>query len=289
MITGIDKSSGEKLGAMELQLAENAVRDDVIVLNVHTEIADKETTIEVPRYIPSSGWIPIFGLPPYNEFIGAPQLREMEKKFQSSETNYSERFRARRKGIQGVEISLKRRMKSLEENYRIRELPLTSGNNLGMIEVDHSDGRLKMTVEREIRQERKPINQISTRLDRQENEYFKTVKREEAMPDQLILKKIRMNGVSPPILRKLFPFWNKKKFRDEVVRVLEIGYLDYGENESRLDSSRGRWYKLFNFENFDQEFLEVKEGNWKSTEIEFEGERRSVLKNYERYLYRYGG
>lgn len=288
--TGIENGKGQKIGEMKVELADPAVTDNVILLNIRSQVEDIETQFELPRYHPSSDWLEIFGLPPFNEFSGIPEFEDMDKEFQDPESNFSESFQVSKDGIHGVKMNLKRSLNGLMENYSIQEMLVPSDNrSLGIFDVSHSNGNMKILIERDIVHTRSDIHHLEeSKLEKAEKGYLEEITREEGLPDIVILKNCLFDGEAPAIYyEKLFPFWEKENYSKETVRVIEIGYLDYGSNENDLDDVHGRWYKLFNFEDFDYSYLEVREGNWESTQVKINGEEYNTLKSYEKYLYTY--
>lgn len=289
MHKGIEKPNDEHIGKVIVELDEEPVIDGTIVTRMKSKVEGKETDFKMPRHNPSADWVEVFGLPPFNEFSGIPELKNTGNSFSSKKVDISEDFKVEDKGIHGKAINLKRSLGDLEENYDIKEMITPSNHrSLGIFDITHSNGETKMLIERNIVHTRPDIYWLKdSRLSKLQKSYLEDVIREEGLPDIVISKNCLVDGTTPAAYEKMFPFWEKKNYEDEKTQLLEIGYLDYGKNENDLDDVHGRWYKLFSFDDFDHPYLEVREGNWESTEVEIDGEKQNTLKHYEKYIYKY--
>ncbi|MFB6100685.1 MAG: hypothetical protein ABEK16_05415 [Candidatus Nanohalobium sp.] len=287
----IPEADGNKLGKLTLDLADSQPRVKVLQYSVNST-GEKETKFDLPRYDAFLGWIEVFGIPPYNEWVLLDEFDGVEKNF-SGDINgekYSESLSIQDRGPAGIQLNLQREMSDLQEEYRVVELdfsPMKTNDSMALFEVDHSEGEYNARLTRQLAQEKGEIEDLREDLTDEELEYLDDVIDEEGEPSIIVLKEAEVDGSTPPVYQKMFPFWNTTNFENSGIRALEIGYMDYGDNETDVDKLHGRWYKLFSFDNFDYDHLEIREGNWKSTIAELDGETIRTKDHYEKHLYNY--
>lgn len=284
----IDSSEAEKLSELNIDFVSS--EGDVMKYKVKSD-GEYETEFELPRYDVFLGWIEIFGLPPFNEWVLLRDFDSLEKQFsgQLNGERYRESVSIEKKGPAGTEIKLNRESGDIEERYSVREIEYsksaTSGG-LAIFDVQHSQGEYHARLERSVAENPGEIEELKKDLEEDEIAYLEKVIDEEGKPSVVVLKESVVDGKAPPVYQKLFPFWGKTRFNEDGVRSIELGYMESGDSESKVDQMHGDWYKLFTFEDFDYRQLEIREGNWKSTETDFQGKKVHTKKHYEKHLYR---
>lgn len=286
MDRGLDSGEGEKIGEMQIELPEPAVKDGEALKQVKVSVEGKTSSYTVPRFS-RIDIIDTFGLPPFSEWaVGVDQVEDQEASFSSGD--HSESFRIERKSPHQINFHLDRTISDREENYAARELLLPDSDiSLGIYEVNHTAGECNFVIERSVARDRKSIEELSSeKLTSEEKNYLEKRRREERTPDLVVFKKFDITGETPAVQQDLHPFWEKTSWSGEEVRILELGYLDYGDNSTELAERHGRWYKLFSFEGFDHDRLEIREGNWRGREVETARGGINAIENYEKYLYR---
>jgi hypothetical protein len=290
-MTNLHEADGEKLGKLTIDLKDDQPREDLLEYKVESQ-GELETEFDLPRYHTFLGWIEIFGLPPCNEWVLLEDFKQLEKEFEGEikGEKYSESLKIEDKGPIGTWIELKRESGKMEEEHQAIELEYsetsTSGS-MALFNIDHSKGEYSARINRQIAENSEEVDKIKERLDKEEGKYLEARLEEEGNPSLVVFKKAEVYGSAPPVYQKMFPFWNKKEFNNSEIRILEVGYMDKGDSEEDIDNLHGRWYKLFSFEDFDHNQLEIREGNWQSTEIHFQGEKTHTKDHYEKHLYKY--
>jgi hypothetical protein len=284
MYRSIESSQGEKIGSMEI-VHGGVSADSNALKEIEAEVNGKEVHFTGSTFGKVDS-IDLFGLPPFNEWeVGIEKVENLETKF--SDGKIQETFRSEIISPSIASIHLERSKDDLDESYDIREAALPARKGIiGTFDIQSSIGECSIVLERDINNSRDEINRLRERLNEDEKEYLKDVRREERKPDVVVLKTMKIDGYAPAVKMELYPFWEKESYDNELVRCLEIGYLDYGDNETAFDRKHGKWYKLVSFEDFDHERLEIKEGNWQSREIEVSGEKRQTLDHYEKHLFK---
>lgn len=170
---------------------------------------------------------------------------------------------------------------------KVNETSTEGADERALYSSKHSSGGWSASQERFVAESETDVDELRSRLKEGEERYLDRVMEKEGEPTVVILKVSTVDGTVPPVYSEMFPFWDKKSYSEEEVRSIEIGYMDKGDTGTELDSLHGRWYKLFELEDFDHEKLEIREGEWRSTEIEFQGEQVTTKEHYEKHLYRY--
>lgn len=287
MYKGIEKGFGDQIGSILVTLPDNPVRDGHALKKVETRVEGESSTMVFPVYN-RIDFIDTFGLPPYNEWaMGVDGFRDAERSFQDTESGLEERYQCKVKLDDLVEIRLNRQLEDEKEIYEAEEMILPYYNaSVGRFRVKHSEGEMNMLIERDAARGRENIRDLEENLSPTQQRYMKKVRREESLPDIAVNKNIELKGVMPAVQQELYPFWDRKRF-DQQLDIIELGYLGYGENSTSFDQQNGRWYKLFHFENFDYPKLEIREGNWESQALDPGSEERRYMSNYEKYLYQY--
>lgn len=283
----IENTESEKIAEISIDLEES--RNNVMQYRVRST-GEKETEFELPRYDIFLGWIEIFGIPPFNEWVVLDRFDKLEKNFSGmvNGRKYSESITVEDHGVTGTVIELERESGDAWERHHVREMDYVKASTSGgvaLFEVDHSRGEYSARLVRTIAQESQDIEELREKLGERERKYLDRVTEENGEPSIVVLKEATVDGTTPPVYRRFFPFWEKKEFDESEVRSLEIGYMDRGDNETGIDELHGGWYKLFSLEDFDHSHLEIREGNWKSTDVEFEGEEQTTKQHYEKHLY----
>lgn len=285
-----EKESGinRKIGHLSMDLDPGSSTDDVMVYRVEAEVKGEEVSFEIPRYDTHLGWIKAFGVPPFNQWVLLRDFDYLNKNFSGDlgDTQYSESVEVEEKGVSGYRINLQRTSGSDEEYYntRITETPGENGK-ISLTECISSKGVYTATIKEKSYENVKPRG-IPGLTDYERN-YIEDIVEREGDPDVMNLKQAKIDGPIPAIYRKLFPFWETEEFDEKPLRAVEIGYLDRGDNDEDVDQKQGDWFKLFSFKGFDHRFLEIREGNWTSTEIELDGEEVTAKQHYEKKLYEY--
>lgn len=290
-MTDLPEATGEKLSKLTIDIADAEIDNELINYRVESD-GEKQTEFDLPRYDTHLGWIEIFGLPPYNEWVLLKEFEQLNKNFcgKINGENYSENLKIEDRGPAGVQIQLERKSGGAEETYRITELDATESSaseSAALFHVDHSDGTYDARIDRRIAQESGELEDLKQELNEKERDYIENIISMEEEPDIAVLKKAQVNGETPAVYRKMFPFWERTEFENSEIRVIELGYMEYGDTDSEVDKLHGRWYKLFSFQDFDYDQLEIREGNWRSTEVELEGQKQNTKQHYEKHLYRY--
>lgn len=287
----VPEANGNKLGKLTLDLADSQPGENTLQYRVKSS-GEMETEFDLPRYDVFLGWIEVFGIPPYNEWVLLNEFDEVEKSF-SGEINgegYSESLSIEDRGPAGIQINLHRETADSEEEHQIRELnysPVSTSGSMSLFEVDHSSGEYNARLTRQIEQGKGEIEDLREELTGEEAEYLDEIIDAEGEPSIIVLKEAEVEGSTPPVYQKMFPFWNTTEFKESEIRALEVGYMNYGDNETDVDKLHGRWYKLFSFDDFDYDHLEIREGDWKSTRAELDGETIRTKDHYEKHLYEY--
>lgn len=285
MLKDIDKPNGNRLGSLKINYAGKS-NQGVPLKKIDCSVNGESSVKVLPRYSTADN-IDLFGLPPFNEWaIGKENIENTSKEF--SDGQIEEEFRSKTFLPSTAEIKLKRKINSLKETYSLIETGIPERKAVAVLfDIKSSNGDCRITMEKDINSSRAEINKLRDRLNKTENKYLTSVRREERKPDLVLLKTMRINGEAPAAKMEMYPFWEKTSYDNELIRCLEIGYLDYGDNETKLDQNNGKWFKLMSFEDFDHPQLEIREGNWKSKKIQQDGRKIRTLKNYEKYLYSY--
>jgi len=283
-----EPGSDRKIGHLSIDLDPGSSTEDFMVYRVEAEVKGEKVSFELPRYDTHLGWIETFGVPPFNQWALLKDFDYLNKHFsgQLNGTQYSESVEVEEKGVSGHRINLQRTSGSDEEYYntRITDTPGENGK-ISLTECISSKGVYTATIREKSYENIKPRG-IPGLTDYERN-YIENIVEREGDPDVMTLKQAKIDGPIPAIYRKLFPFWETEEFDEKPLRAVEIGYLDRGDNEEDVDQKHGDWFKLFSFKGFDHQFLEIREGNWTSTEIELDGEEVTTKQHYEKKLYKY--
>ncbi|MFB6116195.1 MAG: hypothetical protein ABEK10_01670 [Candidatus Nanosalina sp.] len=276
-----------RIGSLSIDLDRERSNDEVMIYSVEAEVEGEETRFELPRYDTHLGWIEVFGLPPFNEWVLLREFQYLNKSFsgQLNGENYSESIEVEKKGVTGHRINLQRTMEDEEEYYNIRTFETPQGNTDSIFECINSRGVYTAAITK--KEINNPDEGDLKILGEEQRKYAQKIFEKEGQPDKLTLKKSRIDGPTPAIYRKLFPFWDKEEFDDSQVISVELGYLNQGDNKTELDKAHGDWFKLFQFQEFDHSMLEIREGNWRSTTDWFKGDRKNTKEHYEKHLYTY--
>lgn len=281
---GIDR----KIGHLSIDLDPGSSTGDVLVYRVEAEVKGEKVSFELPRYDTHLGWIETFGVPPFNQWVLLRDFNYLNKNFSGDleDTQYSESVEVEEKGVSGYRINLQRTSGSEEEYYntRVTDTPGENGK-ISLTECISSKGVYTATIREKSYENVKPEG-IPGLTDYERN-YIEDIVEREGDPDVMTLKQAKVDGPIPAIYREMFPFWETEEFDEKPLRAVEIGYLDRGDNEEDVDQKHGDWFKLFSFKGFDHQFLEIREGNWTSREIELEGEEVRTKQHYEKKLYEY--
>lgn len=277
-----------KLGELTIDLDKNSSSEDTMVYHVEAEVKGQKQVFQLPRYDTHLGWIETFGVPPFNQWVILRDFEYMNKNFSGSlgDKKYSESIEIEEKGVSGYRVNLQRTSGNEEEYYntRITNIPGEKGR-ISLTECISSKGVYTDTIHEKSYRHTGPKG-IPGLID-YEREYLDKIVEEEGDPDVIKIKQAEIDGPIPAIYRTLFPFWETEKFDEKPLRAIEIGYLDRGDNSEDIDKKHGDWFKLFSFKGFDYSFLEIREGGWKSTGIEFEGEEVTTKQHYEKKMYEY--
>jgi hypothetical protein len=280
---------GEKIGELTIDLDRSESEDELFVYQVNISVEGEENSFELARYDTHLGWIEAFGVPPFNEWVLLDDFSYVKKNFSGTlndEMRYSETAEIEEKGVSGYRLNLQRISGDEEEYYntRIVDVPAESGK-VSLTECMSSRGVYTDTVREKIYENVKPEG-IPGITDYEE-EYAENIVEKQGEPSVIVVKKAQVDGPTPAIYRKLFPFWDTEDFDEMPLRSIELGYLDRGDNDSDIDEKYGDWFKLFTFPDFDYRFLEIKEEGYTSTEVELGDEKVTTKQHYEKKLYSY--
>lgn len=282
----------EPIGELVLNLPEHPIKDGTPYYNIQCSVKDKHINLEIPRYHTHLGWVEIFGLPPFNEWVILEDINKLNGEFEGElgEGKFSESIQLYQSSTVS-EIELQREYqgkketaKTLKTNQTFDEL----NSSISITNWRHTSGTCSSHLKALFAETDRERDQIKNRASPEHRKYMEEIlEEEEDLPDSVVLKKAVINGETPAVYRNLFPFWNTTNFSNMEVEIIELIYREYGDNQKDIDSFHGRIYKLFSFEDFDHDHLEIREGNWKSTEIEFQGQKTTTKEHYEKHLYEY--
>lgn len=284
MIRSIKSSRGTQIGRMRIS-HDRVYNENTILKDINVEFDGKEKELKLPKY-GKVDTIDTFGLPPFNEWaVGVENIEELSENF--SIDNHEEAFESKVIGPLTGKIRLERKFESKKEAYQVHEIGSPNKKSIiGSFDIESSNGNCSIVIDRDINHSRDQINRLRKQLTEKEKKYLRDVRREERLPDVVVLKTMKIDGEAPVAKMEMYPFWEKRSYDEEKVRSLEIGYLNYGDNDTDFDKKHGKWYKLMSFEDFDHERLEIREGNWQSTEVKVKREKRQTLDHYEKYLFK---
>jgi hypothetical protein len=282
MRRSIKNSRGTKIGHLRVS-HEGIDSEGTLLKKVECQVGDEEASYVLPKY-GKIEYLDFFGLPPFHELsIGPERVENIQESYSSTDHKEEINLKVAKPSIAKAE--LEKNYKSSKEQVKVTEVGMPKNKSVTSIYEFKGDSKCNLVIDKDIRISRSGIKDLKQELTSKEREYLRYIRREERLPSVVILKTMKIDGSSPKATMKMYPFWEKQSYNNEIVRCLEIGYLDYGDNETNFDKKHGKWFKFMSFEDFDHSQLEIREGGWQSKEVEKNGESFMTLENYERHIY----
>ncbi|RLJ02835.1 MAG: hypothetical protein DRP11_02535 [Candidatus Aenigmatarchaeota archaeon] len=275
----------KRIGTLDMKLEK--VEEGILYYRTDISISGRKTSALLPRYHPFLGWIEMFGFPPQHRWLVLKSMKPFERsaKLVVNGEKFDEAIRFNTSPLTREHlISVHRENRDMFEDFHFYEnYSNVPEEVIARGYFSHSDGIYTyLSRESGFDSERLNLQEPPLDLIEAQEHFIETMIGKYGEPDSIWLKEFSASGVKPPLYYRIFPADDLFEVEAANGWILELGYLNKEGDE--IDRIHGEWHKLMSV---NQKLFYVKEGGWKSKNVEINGENVRVKDRYNKELFIY--